>query len=264
MVVLDVGSGPALVLVPGIQGRWEYLKPAVDALARSFRVLTFNLCGERGSRCRIDPALGFDNDARRILAALDELGIERAAVCGVSFGGLPAIRFAATHPERTSALIAVSTPGPGWRLRPKHQLYSRAPWLFSPIFLVESPLRLHAEVSAAIPSVNARRRFAQWLLGTLVRAPLSPARMAARADLIVRNDIVADCARVTAPTLVITGERALDRIVPVEATLAYLPLIAGAQHTTLERSGHLGTITAPDAFAQIVTSFAAGRVKHAA
>jgi pimeloyl-ACP methyl ester carboxylesterase len=63
---------------------------------------------------------------------------------------------------------------------------------------------------------------------------------------------------------VVTGERALDRIVPVAATLAYVPLIAGAEHATLERSGHLGSITTPDAFAQIVTSFAAGRVKHAA
>jgi 3-oxoadipate enol-lactonase len=264
MVVLDVGSGPPLVLIPGIQGRWEYLKPAVDALARSFRVVTFDLCGERGSGCRIDPDLRFDNDARRILAMLDELGIERAVVCGVSFGGLPAIRFAATHPERTNALIAVSTPGPGWRLRPKHQLYSRAPWLFGPLFLVESPLRLRAEVCAAIPSLRGRSGFASWLLSTLVRAPLSPARMAARADLIARNDVVADCARITAPALVITGEPALDRIVQVEATLAYVSLIAGAQHATLARTGHLGSITTPEAFAQAVASFAAGRVKHAA
>ena len=26
------GSGPPLVLIPGIQGRWEYLRPAIDAL----------------------------------------------------------------------------------------------------------------------------------------------------------------------------------------------------------------------------------------
>jgi hypothetical protein len=33
-MVIDVGHGPPLVLVPGIQGRWEYLRPAIEALAR--------------------------------------------------------------------------------------------------------------------------------------------------------------------------------------------------------------------------------------
>ena len=40
MGVIDRGSGIPLVLVPGIQGRWEYLGPAVEALAASFRVVT--------------------------------------------------------------------------------------------------------------------------------------------------------------------------------------------------------------------------------
>ena len=43
MDLVDRGSGPPLVLIPGLQGRWEYLRPAVDALSASFRVLTFSL-----------------------------------------------------------------------------------------------------------------------------------------------------------------------------------------------------------------------------
>ena len=35
------GSGPPLVLVPGMQGRWEWMTPTVEALARRFRVGTF-------------------------------------------------------------------------------------------------------------------------------------------------------------------------------------------------------------------------------
>src|SRR5262249_46019095 len=150
------------------------------------------------------------------------------------------------------------------RLRPKHQLYTRAPWLFSPLFLVESPLRLRAEVGAALPAFGDRLRFALWLLTTLVRAPLSPARMAVRAHLIASTHIIADCSRVTAPTLAITGEPALDRIVSVDGTRAYLSLIAGAHHVTLERTGHLGSITRPQVFADAVTAFASNRVEHAA
>ncbi len=90
MVIDDVGQGPPLVLIPGIQGRWEYLRPAIQALARSFRVLTFPLSGERHSERRLDRASGIDNDARQVLELLDGRGIERATVCGISFGGLPA------------------------------------------------------------------------------------------------------------------------------------------------------------------------------
>jgi len=261
-MVIEVGQGPPLVLIPGIQGRWEYLRPAIDALSRTFRVLTFPLCGERGCDHRFDAALGYDNDARQVLTLLDRRGIERATICGISFGGLPAIRFAADHPDRSSALIVVSTPGPGWHLRPKHRVYARAPWLFGPLFLVESPLRLHREVAMALPRRGDRWRFLRWQIGAFASAPLSPARLARRAELIAQTDIVDDCSRVRTPTLIITGERSLDRVVPVEGTLGYLPLISGACHRTLERTGHLGSVTTPDVFAAMVREFVDGQAQH--
>ena len=36
--IVDKGSGTPLVLIPPLQGRWEYMSDTVDALARSFRV----------------------------------------------------------------------------------------------------------------------------------------------------------------------------------------------------------------------------------
>ena len=29
--MIDIGTGPPLVLIPGLQGRWEWMRPAVDA-----------------------------------------------------------------------------------------------------------------------------------------------------------------------------------------------------------------------------------------
>ena len=46
---------------------------------------------------------------RDLLGVLDALGVERAAVCGVSFGGGTAIDTAIAAPERVAALIAVAT-----------------------------------------------------------------------------------------------------------------------------------------------------------
>jgi hypothetical protein len=59
--------------------------------------------------------------------------------------------------------------------------------------------------------------------------------------------------------LIVTGEPSLDRVVAVEGTLAYRSLIRGARHATLERTGHLGSITRPDTFGELVRQFVVGR-----
>jgi len=238
-----------LVLIPGIQGRWEYMKGAVDALSADFDVLTFSLRGRT-----------MDDYVAQVTRTLDEHHVERAVICGVSFGGLVALRFAAVAPERTRALVMASPPGPGWHLRPRHRIYAQLPWIFGPLFFAETPFRLRAEMSVALPGWRARWDFNRWALGTFMSAPVSPAAMAARAQLIERVDIAADCRRVAAPTFVITGEPHLDHVVAVEGSSEYVRLIAGARGAVLERSGHAGTMTRPAAFAAMVREF----VAHAA
>ena len=208
------------MLIPGLQGRWEYMRRAVDALASSFRVLTFSLDAD-----------DFDGYAAQVDRALAATGIERATICGVSFGGLVAVRFAAHYPERCSALVLASTPKPLLRLRP--------------------------EICSAIPDARARRRFALDGLRTVLSAPISLSRMAARARLITSIDLGPDCERITAPTLVITGERDLDHVVPVEGSSEYTRRIPNARAVVLERTGHLGTITRPEAFTDVVRDFVA-------
>ena len=110
--------------------------------------------------------------------------IDRAVLCGVSFGGLVALRFAATRPARTAGLVLVSTPGPGFHLKRRHEIYARLPWLFGPVFLAEMPSRVGREIAAAIPDRAARRRFRWRQMRTFLKAPLSLSRMAARARLI--------------------------------------------------------------------------------
>jgi pimeloyl-ACP methyl ester carboxylesterase len=257
MTIIEKGSGAPIVLIPGIQGRWEYLRPAIEALARSFHVLTFPLCGERTCGLGFDPRLGLDNYVAQIVATLDARRIDRATICGVSFGGLAALRFAAAHPERAAALVLVSTPGPRWHLRKRHQIYARMPWLFGPLFLAESPFRLRREIAAALPRPGDRFRFVRQQLQTLVTAPLSLSRMGERARLISTIDLVDECRRVRTPTLVVTGEPDFDHVVPVRGGAQYARLIPGARSVTLERTGHLGLITRPREFARLVEEFVA-------
>jgi pimeloyl-ACP methyl ester carboxylesterase len=265
MHIIDRGSGTPIVLVPGVQGRWEYFAPAIDALARSFRVITFSLCGELGCP-RIEPARGIDNFVDQIADALDSRGIERAIVCGISFGGVAALRFAAERPDRTSALVLASTPGPGWSLKKRHQLYARFPLVFAPAFLAETPRRLRREIGRAIPGRAARLRFALWQLKTIVRAPVMLPRMARRAELIATVDFAREASRISVPTLIVSGDPGLDYVVPANTTSAYAALIAGARSVTFADTGHIGSVTRPDGFAAIIAEFARSlrRQDHAA
>jgi len=255
MNIVDRGSGTPLVVIPGIQGRWEYLQPAIDALSRHFRVITFSLSGERGSGRRFDRSRGLDDFTDQIGSALDSLHVDRAVICGVSFGGVAALRFAASHPDRCSALVLVSTPRPGLRLRRKHQIYVRLPWLFGPLFIAETPWRLREEIRTALPDAAARRALRRRVVRTFFGAVPSISLMAARARLLAATDITSDCERIVSPTLVITGERGLDHVVPVDGSSAYTRLIKGARAVVLERTGHIGCNTRPDAFADLIHAF---------
>jgi pimeloyl-ACP methyl ester carboxylesterase len=254
-MIVERGTGAPLVFIPPLQGRWEYMRDTVDALARYMRVVTFSLCGERGSGVRFDRARGLSNYVDQTIRALDDRSIDRAIVCGVSFGGVVALHVAAEHPDRVSALVLASTPGPSFHLRPRHLMYARAPWLFGPLFLAEMPRRFRPEFAAAVPDPRLRRRFALRLLRTFVRAPVSLRRMAERARLISELDLVALCRRISTPTLVVTGERSLDFVVPVEGSSDYARVISGARTAVLERTGHHGTITRPEEFAALVAGF---------
>ena len=251
--IIEQGAGAPLVLIPGIQGRWEYSRAVVEALAQFYRVITFSLADERGAGRAGAPTI--DVFADQVEMALDRLRIGSAAIVGVSFGGLVALRFAATRPARTAALAMISAPGPLWHLRPRHDVYARMPWLFGPVFLAESPWRLRREVMAALPEWPARRRYLLEQLRTIATAPVSLGRMAARARLIASYDRVADCAAVTSPSLVVMGDEALDHVTGSGGTAQYARLIPHARLERMARTGHLGSVTRAADCAEIVHRF---------
>ncbi len=223
---MDTGTGFPIVLVPGIQGRWEWMRPAVRALAATNRVLTFSL-GEAGD--------DFEAWMKRIDTVLDEARVARAAVVGVSFGGLIALRYAASRPGRVAALVLVSTPSPTFRPERATTLLLRHPILLLPVFWVRALVRLGPETVSACDGWRARLGLGLAYFGRAVRFPLSPARMAGWVQRWRATDLAHDADRVRAPTLVISGEPRLDRVVAVADTAAYAERIPGARHTQLER-----------------------------
>jgi 3-oxoadipate enol-lactonase len=254
-MIVERGSGRPLVLIPGIQGRWEWMRPAVDALARRFRVVTFSLLGERMS----GPApRTFDAHLDQVDDALDRAAVDRAIVCGVSYGGLIAVRYAAVRPERVDRLILVSTPAPGWQPDARVRRYASAPRSSALAFVAGAPGRLAREIAAAIPGRAERLATVVGYLGSIVAHPSSPRRMAARVRCLAGQDFIADARQVAAPTLVVTGEVALDRVVPVDGTREYVALIRSALGVTLEHTGHIGLVTKPEVFAERIDRWCSG------
>ena len=253
--MFDKGRGPTVIVVQGLHGRWEWTRLALEALARRCRVLSYSLPGDFGSGYRYDDARGFDNYMQQLGDVLSSARLERAAIVGISFGGFVATHFAAQHPDRTAALVLASAPGPGWTPNPRQARWLTRPWISTPAFVASSPFRVWPEVRAALGGLLPSLAFLARQGLRAASAPAIPSLMSKRIRDARTLDPVADCARITAPTLVISGEETLDRVVPVQTTRRYASLIPGARYELMNATGHLGVLTQPERFARLVGDF---------
>ena len=253
--MFDKGNGPPLIIVQGLHGRWQWMRPALERLARNFRVISYALPGDLDAKCPYDRSAGFANYTRQLDDVLRSKSIDRAAICGISFGGFVAVSYAAGHPERVGALILASAPGPGWTPHPRQARWLARPWLSAPIFVASAPFRLWPEVSCAFGGVAPALTFLARQGLRAARWPAIPSLMSARIRDARAHDFSGDCERITAPTLVISGDDELDRVVPTTTTRRYAEMIRGARYEQMTGTGHLGSLTQPDRFAQLVGDF---------
>ena len=240
------GQGSPVVLITGIQGHWQWMAPAVAALSQCHRVSTFSLAGT---------ASVFEWSRARIDGMLDAAPTPAATVVGVSFGGVLAAHYAATRPARVSALVLVAAPGPRWHFSRNAERSLTHPWLAAPAFVSGAIGRLAPEIIEALPTWPGRLRFAAGYAARAVRHPISPPRIAGWVRDWQSRDVADLCRHIGARTLVVTGERGLDRVVPFDSTLEYVDLIPEARHAVLTGTGHIGFVSKPDAFARLVGDF---------
>jgi pimeloyl-ACP methyl ester carboxylesterase len=100
----EAGSGDAVLLLHGGLGDSGLWEPVVPFLAERFRTIRTDL---RFYGRSTGPAVpwSWQDDA---IGVLDELGVERAALVGLSLGGKLALDVALAHPERLWAVVGVA------------------------------------------------------------------------------------------------------------------------------------------------------------
>lgn len=104
-----VGSGPDLVLVPGLGSHpavWDGVK---DSLAKDYRVHLVHVAGFAGRAPAGDPETLVERTKAEVIRHLDCQKIERAAYAGHSMGGFLGLMLAADHPDRIARVVVVDS-----------------------------------------------------------------------------------------------------------------------------------------------------------
>lgn len=104
-----IGSGPDLVLAPGLGSPpavWDGVK---DSLAKDYRVHFAHVAGFAGRAPEGDPATLFARTEAEIIRHLDCTKVERALYAGHSMGGFLGLMLAADHPERIARVVVVDS-----------------------------------------------------------------------------------------------------------------------------------------------------------
>jgi pimeloyl-ACP methyl ester carboxylesterase len=119
-------DAPAVLLLHGSNANSSSWMGDVPALARRFRVYAVDMIGEPGLSAPSRPSLVSDAHAVWLDEVLAGLGVQRAALVGISLGGWLALDYATRRPERVTALALLCPGGVG---RTKNILLWAAPLL---------------------------------------------------------------------------------------------------------------------------------------
>lgn len=242
-------DAPAVLLLNSLGSNLAMWDAQVPALNEHFLVIRCDTRGHGESPVPPGP-YGIDDLVDDAVALLDNLGIERAHVAGLSLGGMVAMRLAARNPERVDRLVLLCTSA---LLGPAETWAERA-----------ATVRANGTGAVADTVVSrwlteARRADDPQTTGYLrdMVAATPADGYAACCDAIRETDLLEDLAAITAPTLVIAG--AEDPSTPPEHLHTIAAGIPGSSLIELPACAHLATIDQPEAVtAALVEHFTQG------
>lgn len=251
-----------LVVVPGwvsnLDVAWE--EPAVESfyrrLASFSRLILFDKRGT-GLSDRVTDLPSLEVRMDDVRAVLDSVGSQRAALCGWSEGGPMCALFAATYPQRTSALIMVGSysrmlAAPGYE-------FGRTPEERDALLgEIERAWGGPVGIEARAPSRRDDEHFRQWW-ARFLRSSASPAAAAALLRMNSQVDIRDVLPTIRVPALILHS--ANDLALRVEASRYLAERIAGAKYIELNGVDHLPYLSDSENITGAIEEFLTG-VRH--
>ncbi|HTS20508.1 MAG TPA: alpha/beta hydrolase [Casimicrobiaceae bacterium] len=183
-----------------------------------------------------------------LIAALDALGIERAAVAGHSMGALAALDAAARHPGRVTklALLGAAVPMPVSEVlldaarRDDHMALELINgWSFSPS-----------------DQLGGNRMPGVWMAGNGLRLMERSRPGVLHADLVACHSYaegLAAAAKIRCPALVVLGQR--DQMAPAKGAAALIAALPDQRTLAIPDCGHSLMVEAPDAVLDALREF---------
>jgi pimeloyl-ACP methyl ester carboxylesterase len=244
----QAGEGPALVLLHGFLCDSRCWKPQLLHLSDQFRVIAWDAPGAGLSS---DPPDTFTTAsyAHCLAMFLDAIGIERAHILGLSWGGILAQEFYRLHPERFRSLVLADTYA-GWRgSLPEVIWHERLATC-----LDDADRSAETLVVKFVPGVftDGASQDLREEFSAIVRQfhPAGFRLMSLSSAEIDTRDLLPN---IGVATLVLWGED--DRRSPLQIAEQFRAAIPGAELATIPNAGHLSNMEQPDAFSAHVRRF---------
>ena len=244
----QAGQGPALVLLHGFLCDSRCWRRQLGGLSDQFRVVAWDAPGAGLSP---DPPESFTTtDYARCLAGfLDQLGIDRAHLVGLSWGGILAQEFYRHYPKRLRSLILADTYA-GWRGSLPESVWRER----LETCLRDSTGPAEAVVAKFLPGLFTQR------VSEDVRDELSailsefhPVGFRVMSRSSAETDTTDLLPRIDVPTLVLWGDD--DRRSPIHVAHKLHGAIPSAQLAIIPNAGHVSNMEQPEAFNARVRRF---------
>lgn len=243
-----LGSGPGLALAHGagssVAGTYG---PILEDLAAHHTVVGVDYPGS-GDTPRSTTPLSLDDLADQLVAGAVAEGLETFAVSGYSLGGPVALRAAARHPERITALVLTATfPHRDNRLALALPVWRKLAESGERELLAEylTMMALGADALEAMPDEQLRQAVGFTAAGVADGTP-------EQAELAPRADVREDLPGIQAPTLVISTTQ--DRFTSTRLHRQLADTIPHARLVELP-TGHLPMVERPDEWRRLITDF---------
>ena len=244
----SAGNGPPLVLLHGFLCDSRVWRRELEDLSDRFRVMAWDAPGAGESSDPPDP-FSITDWALCLAAFLDAVGIERANVLGLSWGGLLAQELYRLDPTRVLGLILADTYA-GWRgslgEEVSEQRLARC--------VRESSLAAHEFVARWVPIeffTDASPAIQEEMAAIV--SEFHPLGFRLMAKALADNDTTDLLPTIDVPTLLLWGDG--DRRSALEVAERFRSAIRGAELAVIPKAGHVSNMEQPEAFDAHVRRF---------